>query len=172
MTIPQVVGMYKNDRTRKEILVDFGFRLPSALDNRPLTFEEFEGHLNQAIFMSATPGPYELQQSERVVEQLVRPTGIVDPRITVRPTEGQIDDLIDRIRDRVDRGERVLVTTLTKKMAEDLADYLHEMGVKVRTCTARSTRSSGCRSCATCAWACTTCWSASTCCARASTCPR
>jgi excinuclease ABC subunit B len=123
--------MYKNDRTRKEILVDFGFRLPSALDNRPLTFDEFEEHLNQVVFMSATPGPYELQRSSRVVEQLVRPTGIVDPGVVVQPTEGQIDDLIDRIRGRVDRGERVLVTTLTKKMAEDLADYLHEMGVKV-----------------------------------------
>jgi excinuclease ABC subunit B len=131
VTIPQSVGMYKNDRTRKEILVEFGFRLPSALDNRPLTFEEFEAHLNQVVFMSATPGPYELQRSARVVEQLVRPTGILDPEITVRPTEGQIDDLMDRIRDRVERGERVLVTTLTKKMAEDLADYLHEMGVKV-----------------------------------------
>ena len=123
--------MYKNDRTRKEILVDFGFRLPSALDNRPLTFEEFEGHLDQVIHMSATPGPWELQRAEQVVEQLIRPTGIVDPRIEVRPTEGQIDDLIDRIRERVDRGERVLVTTLTKRMAEDLADYLHEMGVRV-----------------------------------------
>src|SRR5687768_8676783 len=131
MTIPQVVGMYKNDRTRKEILVDFGFRLPSALDNRPLTFEEFEGHLNQVVFMSATPGPYEFERSEQVVEQLVRPTGVVDPQITVHPTEGQIDDLMDRIRERVNRGERVIVTTLTKKMAEDLADYLHEMGVKV-----------------------------------------
>ena len=131
MSIPQVVGMYKNDRTRKEILVDFGFRLPSALDNRPLTFEEFEEHLNQVIFMSATPGPYELQRSERIAEQLIRPTGIVDPPVTIHPTEGQIDDLIDRIRDRVEKGERVLVTTLTKKMAEDLADYLHEMGVKV-----------------------------------------
>src|SRR4051794_27005787 len=131
VTVPQVVGMYKNDRTRKEILVDFGFRLPSALDNRPLTFDEFEDHLNQVVFMSATPGPYELQRSGRIVEQLVRPTGILDPGVTVRPTEGQIDDLIDRIRDRVERGERVLATTLTKKMAEDLADYLHEMGVKV-----------------------------------------
>ncbi len=102
-----------------------------ALDNRPLTFEEFEGHLNQVIFMSATPGPYELQRSEQIAEQLIRPTGIVDPQVTVVPTEGQIDDLIDRIRDRVETGERVLVTTLTKKMAEDLADYLHEMGVKV-----------------------------------------
>ena len=131
MSIPQTVGMYKNDRTRKEILVDFGFRLPSALDNRPLTFEEFEDHLNQVIFMSATPGPYELQRSEKIAEQLIRPTGIVDPQVTIHPTEGQIDDLIDRIRDRVEKGERVLVTTLTKKMAEDLADYLHEMGVKV-----------------------------------------
>ena len=132
MTIPQVVGMYKNDRTRKEILVDFGFRLPSALDNRPLTFEEFEVHVNQALYVSATPGPYELERSERVVEQLVRPTGIVDPPITVRPTEGQIDDLLEEIRGRVDRGERALVTTLTKKMAEDLADYLKELGVKVQ----------------------------------------
>ncbi len=131
MTIPQVVGMYKNDRTRKEILVDFGFRLPSALDNRPLTFEEFEAHLDQVIYMSATPSAYELQRSKQVVQQLIRPTGIVDPVIEVRPTEGQVDDLIDRIRERVGRGERVLVTTLTKKMAEDLADYLHEMSVKV-----------------------------------------
>ncbi len=131
MTIPQVVGMYKNDRTRKEILVDFGFRLPSALDNRPLTFEEFEDHLDQVIYMSATPGAYELQRSKQVVEQLIRPTGIVDPGIEIHPTEGQIDDLMDRIRGRVERGERVLVTTLTKKMAEDLADYLHELGIKV-----------------------------------------
>ena len=131
MSIPQVAGMYKNDRTRKEVLVDFGFRLPSALDNRPLTFEEFDEHLNQVVHMSATPGPWELQRAERVVEQLIRPTGIVDPTIEVRPTEGQIDDLIDRIKERVDRGERVLATTLTKRMAEDLADYLHEMGVKV-----------------------------------------
>ncbi len=131
MTIPQVNGMYKNDRTRKEVLVDFGFRLPSALDNRPLTFEEFEAHLDQVVHMSATPGPWELQRAEGVVEQLIRPTGIVDPTIEVRPTEGQIDDLIDRIKERVDRGERVLATTLTKRMAEDLADYLHEMGVRV-----------------------------------------
>ncbi|HEY8867822.1 MAG TPA: excinuclease ABC subunit UvrB [Candidatus Limnocylindrales bacterium] len=132
MTIPQVVGMYKNDRTRKEILVDFGFRLPSALDNRPLTFEEFEATVNQAVYMSATPGPYELERSERIVEQLVRPTGVVDPQISVRPTEGQIDDLLEEIRVRVDRGERALVTTLTKKMAEDLTDYLRELGVKVQ----------------------------------------
>ncbi len=132
MTVPQVVGMYKNDRTRKEILVDFGFRLPSALDNRPLTFEEFEAHLNQAVFVSATPGPYELEKSERITEQLLRPTGIVDPPIIVKPTEGQIDDLMEEIRERVERGERALITTLTKKMAEDLADYLKELGVKVQ----------------------------------------
>jgi excinuclease ABC subunit B len=133
MTIPQVVGMYKNDRTRKEILVDFGFRLPSALDNRPLTFEEFEATVHQAVYMSATPGPYELERSEgQVVQQLIRPTGIVDPHIVVRPTDGQIDDLLEEIRGRVDRGERALVTTLTKKMAEDLADYLKELGVRVQ----------------------------------------
>lgn len=133
MTIPQVVGMYKNDRTRKEILVDFGFRLPSALDNRPLTFEEFEATVNQAVYMSATPSGYELEKSARhVVQQLIRPTGIIDPPITIRPTEGQIDDLLEQIRVRVERGERALVTTLTKKMAEDLTDYLKELGVKVQ----------------------------------------
>ena len=132
MTIPQVVGMYKNDRTRKEILVDFGFRLPSALDNRPLTFEEFEATVSQAVYMSATPGPYELERSQRIVEQLIRPTGIVDPVIHVRPTEGQIDDLLEEIRVRVERGERAIVTTLTKRMAEDLTDYLRELGVKVQ----------------------------------------
>jgi excinuclease ABC subunit B len=132
MTIPQVVGMYKNDRTRKEILVDFGFRLPSALDNRPLTFEEFEGHLNQVVYMSATPGGYELERSEQIVQQLIRPTGVVDPQISVRPTAGQIDDLMEEVRKRVERGERALVTTLTKKMAEDLTDYLRELGLKVQ----------------------------------------
>ena len=131
MTIPQVVGMYKNDRTRKEILVDFGFRLPSALDNRPLTFEEFDEHLNQVIYMSATPAAYELQRSEQVAEQLIRPTGIVDPPVRVLPTRGQIDDLLERIHERVARRERVLVTTLTKKMSEDLAEYLKDLGVKV-----------------------------------------
>jgi excinuclease ABC subunit B len=133
MTIPQVVGMYKNDRTRKEILVDFGFRLPSALDNRPLTFEEFEATVHQAVYMSATPGPYELERSQgRIAQQLIRPTGIIDPPITVRPTDGQIDDLLEQVRTRVERGERALVTTLTKKMAEDLTDYLKELGVKVQ----------------------------------------
>jgi excinuclease ABC subunit B len=132
MSIPQVVGMYKNDRTRKEILVDFGFRLPSALDNRPLTFEEFQTSVNQVVYMSATPGPYELERSEQIVEQLIRPTGVVDPHITVKPTEGQIDDLLELIRGRVEKGERSIVTTLTKKMAEDLTDYLRELGVKVQ----------------------------------------
>jgi excinuclease ABC subunit B len=132
ITIPQVHGMYKNDRTRKEILVDFGFRLPSALDNRPLTFEEFEDHMNQVVYMSATPGPYEMERADRVAEQFIRPTGVVDPQITVRPTAGQIDDLLAEIRATVERGERVLVTTLTKKMAEDLADYLAELGIKVQ----------------------------------------
>ena len=132
MTVPQVVGMYKNDRTRKEILVDFGFRLPSALDNRPLTFEEFEASVGQAIYMSATPGPYELEKAQRIAEQLVRPTGIVDPPIKIRPTEGQIDDLMEEIKVRVDKGERAIVTTLTKRMAEDLTDYLRELGIKVQ----------------------------------------
>ncbi len=132
ITIPQVHGMYKNDRTRKEVLVEFGFRLESALDNRPLTFDEWEAHLNQVVSMSATPGPYELERAERVVEQFIRPTGVVDPVITVRPTAHQVDDLLAEIRDTVARGERVLVTTLTKKMAEDLADYLAELGIKVQ----------------------------------------
>lgn len=132
ITIPQVHGMYKNDRTRKEILVDFGFRLPSALDNRPLTFDEFEDHMSQVVYMSATPGPYETERAQRVAEQFIRPTGVVDPLISVRTTGGQIDDLLAEIRATVERGERVLVTTLTKKMAEDLADYLAELGIKVQ----------------------------------------
>ena len=132
MSIPQVVGMYKNDRSRKEILVDFGFRLPSALDNRPLTFEEFEASVKQVIYVSATPGNYERTKGERVVEQLIRPTGVVDPRITVIPTAGQIDDLMARIQDRIVKKERVIVTTLTKRMAEELASYLEEAGIRVR----------------------------------------
>ena len=131
MAVPQVRGMYHGDRSRKQVLIDYGFRLPSALDNRPLNFEEFEARLNQVIYTSATPRLYELQKSGQVVEQLIRPTGLVDPEIVLRPTEGQVDDLIGRINERVGRGERVLVTTLTKRMAEDLADYLLEMGVKV-----------------------------------------
>jgi excinuclease ABC subunit B len=131
MTIPQLRGMYHGDRTRKETLVEYGFRLPSAMDNRPLRFEEFEQHIRQVIFTSATPGPYELEHSQQVVEQIIRPTGLVDPEVIVKPTRGQIDDLLAQIKERVGRGERVLVTTLTKRMAEDLADFLAEHGVKV-----------------------------------------
>jgi len=131
MTLPQIRGMYHGDRSRKEVLVEYGFRLPSALDNRPLTFPEFERHVNQVVFVSATPGPYEYEHSQQIVEQVIRPTGLVDPSIEVKPTEGQIDDLVEEIKKRVARGERALVTTLTKKMAEDLADYLREVGIKV-----------------------------------------
>ena len=133
MTVPQIGGMYAGDRSRKEKLVDYGFRLPSALDNRPLNFEEFEKLVPQAVYVSATPGPYELENSEQVVEQIIRPTGLVDPRVEVRPTEGQIDDLLEEIHHTVDeRGERVLVTTLTKRMSEDLTEYLADAGIKVR----------------------------------------
>ena len=130
MTLPQVRGMYHGDMSRKKTLVDYGFRLPSALDNRPLDFKEFEDHINQAILVSATPGPYEMKVSGQVVEQVIRPTGLLDPTIEVKPTQGQIDDLLDQIKTRVDKGERCLVTTLTKKMAEELDDYLREMGVR------------------------------------------
>ncbi len=132
VTLPQVHGMYQGDRTRKEALVEYGFRLPSAIDNRPLTFEEFEKHVNQVVYVSATPGEYERKRSTQVVEQLIRPTGLVDPKIEVRPTKGQVDDLMEEVRKRAQSGERVLVTTLTKKMAEDLTDYLIEMGVRAR----------------------------------------
>ncbi|MFN2270286.1 MAG: excinuclease ABC subunit UvrB [Anaerolineae bacterium] len=131
MAIPQVRGMYNGDRSRKQVLVDYGFRLPSALDNRPLNFDEFEERVNQVIYTSATPGPYELEHSQQVVQQIIRPTGVVDPEIVVKPVQGQVDDLIGQINERIERGERVLVTTLTKRMAEDLADYLKELGVKV-----------------------------------------
>lgn len=132
VTLPQVRGMYGGDRSRKESLVEFGFRLPSAYDNRPLTFDEFYERLGQKIFVSATPGEFERETSARVAEQLIRPTGLVDPSISVRPTEGQIDDIISEINIRVERKERVLLTTLTKKMAEDLTDYLEDLGIKVR----------------------------------------
>ena len=132
-TVPQLHGMYHGDRSRKETLVEYGFRLPSALDNRPLTFPEFEHRVNQIIYVSATPGPYELTKSAGVVvEQIIRPTGLVDPQVEVRPVKGQIDDLLHEIRQRVERGERVLVTTLTKRMAEDLAEYYSEVGVRCR----------------------------------------
>jgi excinuclease ABC subunit B len=131
ISIPQFRGMYSGDRSRKETLVDYGFRLPCALDNRPLSFEEFEARMGRVIYTSATPGPYELGRSEQVVQQVIRPTGIVDPEISLRPVEGQVDDLLKEIDARVKRGERALVTTLTKRMAEDLAEYLTEMGVRV-----------------------------------------
>src|SRR6202035_2063086 len=130
-TIPQLRGMYHGDRSRKEILVNYGFRLPSALDNRPLTFEEFENRVNQVLYVSATPGPYELTKSAGVVvEQIIRPTGLVDPQVEVRPIKGQVDDLLNEIRKRTENNERVLVTTLTKRMAEDLSEYYTEVGVR------------------------------------------
>ena len=132
VTVPQLHGMYEGDMSRKRTLVDYGFRLPSAMDNRPLQFDEFTERVNQVVFMSATPGAYELQVSKQVVEQIVRPTGLIDPEVEVRPTKGQVDDLIEEVRKRAEAGQRILVTTLTKKMAEDLTDYLIEMGLRVR----------------------------------------
>jgi excinuclease ABC subunit B len=130
MTLPQVRGMYNGDRARKEVLVDYGFRLPSALDNRPLTYDEFNRHINQAIYVSATPSDYELSHSPKPAEQIIRPTGLIEPEVVIKPTKGQIDDLIAEIRDRIEKHQRVLVTTLTKRMAEDLSTYLQEMSVK------------------------------------------
>jgi len=131
VALPQVRGMFAGDRSRKQVLVDYGFRLPSAMDNRPLTFTEFERQINQSLFVSATPGPYEYEHSQAIVEQLIRPTGLIDPEISVRQTRGQIDDLLAEIHKRVEKGQRILVTTLTKKMAEDLADYMQELHIKV-----------------------------------------
>ncbi|MGG5741151.1 excinuclease ABC subunit B [Bacillus cereus] len=131
VSVPQVRAMYNGDQARKQVLVDHGFRLPSALDNRPLTFDEFEEKTNQVIYVSATPGPYELEQSPEVIEQIIRPTGLLDPPIDIRPIEGQIDDLLGEIQDRILKNERVLITTLTKKMSEDLTDYLKDVGIKV-----------------------------------------
>jgi excinuclease ABC subunit B len=132
VTLPQIRGMFNGDQARKKVLVDHGFRLPSAMDNRPLRFEEFEGKANQLLYVSATPGPYEMEHSPEMVEQIIRPTGLLDPTIDVRPIEGQIDDLLGEIHDRIKDNERVLVTTLTKKMSEDLSAYLKEMGIKVQ----------------------------------------
>jgi len=132
MTVPQIRGMYNGDRSRKQVLVDYGFRLPSAMDNRPLTFDEFEKHMGYTVYTSATPGPYELQRADQVVEQIIRPTGLLDPQVEIRPTKGQVDDLVGEIRQRTGRGERVLVTTLTKRMAEDLSEYMMELGIKVQ----------------------------------------
>ncbi|RIN76488.1 excinuclease ABC subunit UvrB [Staphylococcus simulans] len=131
VTLPQVRGMYNGDKARKQVLVDHGFRLPSALDNRPLTFEEFEKKAHQLVYVTATPGPYELEHSDEVIEQIIRPTGLLDPKIDVRPTKNQIDDLLSEIQDRIDKNERVLITTLTKKMSEDLTTYMKEAGIKV-----------------------------------------
>lgn len=131
MTVPQIRGMYNGDRSRKETLVEYGFRLPSAIDNRPLRFDEFEQVMGHTIYTSATPGPYEMGKADQVVEQIIRPTGLVDPEVEVRPTTGQVDNLVGEIRQRVERGERVLVTTLTKRMSEDLSEYLQELGMKV-----------------------------------------
>jgi excinuclease ABC subunit B len=132
VAVPQLHGQYEGDRSRKEQLIEYGFRLPSAADNRPLRFEEFTERVNQVLFLSATPADYELQVSSQVVEQIVRPTGLVDPEVVVRPTKGQIDDLLSEVHARIERDQRILVTTLTKKMAEDLSDYLLEQGLRVR----------------------------------------
>ena len=132
MTVPQIRGMYNGDRARKETLVEYGFRLPSAMDNRPLKFEEFEQVMGSTIYTSATPSHYEMEHADQVVEQIIRPTGLVDPEVDVRPTKGQVDDLVGEINKRVERGERTLVTTLTKRMSEDLTKYLKELGVKVQ----------------------------------------
>lgn len=131
-TMPQVRGMYNGDRARKQQLIDYGFRLPSALDNRPLKLSEFEERVNQVIYMSATPGPYEQEQTDHVVQQIIRPTGLLDPKVEVRPVMGQIDDLVGEINQRIEKNERVLITTLTKKMSEDLTDYLKDLGLKVK----------------------------------------
>ena len=168
-TVPQVRGMYHGDRSRKEVLVAYGFRLPSALDNRPLNFAEWEARVGQVVYVSATPGPYELAKSQGVVvEQIIRPTGLIDPPIDVRPVKGQVDDLLQEIRERVGRGERVLVTTLTKRMAEDLTQYYQETR-RQGSLPALGHRDawSGWRFSAICAAASSTCWSASTCSARA-----
>ncbi len=132
VSLPQIRGMFNGDQARKNVLVEHGFRLPSALDNRPLTFQEFEDHVQEAIYVSATPGPYEIEHTPEMIEQIIRPTGLLDPTIDVRPIEGQIDDLIGEINERTKKNERVLITTLTKKMSEDLTDYLKEIGIKVQ----------------------------------------
>ncbi len=132
VTVPQIRGMYNGDKARKQVLVDHGFRLPSALDNRPLMFSEFEEKAEQLLYVSATPGPYEIEHTEKMVEQIIRPTGLLDPTIDVRPSEHQIDDLMEEIHGRIEQNERVLVTTLTKKMSEDLTTYLKEAGIKVQ----------------------------------------
>ena len=171
VTVPQIRGMHEGDRSRKVTLVEHGFRLPSALDNRPMRFDEFEARIPQFIYVSATPGDYELRVSQNNVEQIIRPTGLLDPKIDVRPVRGQIDDLLDEIRERTARHERVLVTTLTKRMAEDLTDYLLDAGVKVNYMHSDTATMDRVRFCATTPRKDRRLW-ASTCCARAWICPR
>ena len=163
VAVPQLHGQYEGDRSRKEQLIEHGFRLPSAADNRPLRFEEVIDRINQVVFLSATPSDYELEVSSQVVEQIVRPTGLVDPEVMVRPTKGQIDDLLGEIRQRIERDQRILVTTLTKKMAEDLSDYLLEQGLRVRYLHSNIDTIERIEILRACAWASSTCWSASTC---------
>ncbi len=172
VTIGQLGGMYRGDRSRKETLVNYGFRLPSAMDNRPLKLDEFETRMRQTVFVSATPAAYEQERSDNTVEQVVRPTGLVDPLVEVLPATTQVDDLLGQIKARTSVGERVLVTTLTKRMAEDLTDFLTEHGVKVRYLYSTSIRWSGSKSFVICGWAPSMCWWASTCCARAWIFPR
>ena len=172
VTVPQLHGMYEGDLSRKSTLVEHGFRLPSAIDNRPLRFDEFTERVNQVVFMSATPGDYELRLSKRIVEQIVRPTGLIDPEVQVRPTKGQVDDLIEEIRKRAENDQRILVTTLTKKMAEDLTDYLVEMGIRVRYLHSEVDTLQRIEILRDLRLGSSTCWSASTCCAKGSTCPR
>jgi len=152
MTLPQIRGMYHGDLSRKQTLIDFGFRLPSAKDNRPLNYDEFEQRVNQVIYVSATPSPYEYAQSKQVAEQLVRPTGLLEPTIEIKATKGQIDDLLEQIKIRVAKHERCLVTTLTKRMAEELADYLLELDIKTHYLHSEVETWNGWRFCATCGW--------------------
>ena len=164
MALPQVGGMYRGDQSRKKTLVDHGFRLPSAMDNRPLRFDGFEGRVHQAVYVSATPKEYEVEQSDGVVvEMIARPTGLLDPLVEIRPVATQVDDLLDEIKVRVEKNERVLVTTLTKKMAEDLTEYYREVGSGFAICTAMWTLSSESLCFGTCALERLTCWSVSTC---------
>ena len=168
VTVPQLNGMYRGDTVRKKTLADYGFRLPSCMDNRPLKFEEWDAMRPQTSYISATPGQWELRQTGGTfTEQIIRPTGLIDPICEIRPTQGQVDDLIAEVQEVQQQGYRSLVTTLTKRMAEDLTEYLHEAGSRCATSTPTWTRWSASRSSATCAWATSTCWSASTCCARA-----
>ena len=167
VTLPQCRAMYAGDRSRKDALVNYGFRLPSAYDNRPLNFHEFDEKINQVIYVSATPGEYERTRSGQIVEQVIRPTGLLDPVVEVRPIEGQIDDLIGEINERTARQERVLVTTLTKKMAEDLTTYLAKGGDQGAICTRRWPPWSGWRSSGICVWQNSMYWWASICCGRA-----